>query len=284
MQSKMMMALVAILILTGSALADRLDSIKQKFPAGDAKSLVVNCDFAVGHLTIGPSTTEHAATVDAKYDAEYLRCDASYETRDGKGYLDLRSKGRRNHDHDGDIDNDWNVALSTKLPSDITMDIGASDLDVDLGGIPITDLNLKIGAAEGHLDFSKPNPERLREMRIDVGASSFDCESMGNANFESLRFNSGAASGLLDLRGQYSGECDITIKVGAGSLDVILPADVAVHIEADDSWLSSVDFHNENLKRLHKGVWESPGYDEAKTRMDVNIDVGIGSVDVTWKK
>ncbi len=273
-----------VLTAAGMALAGRLETIKQKFPASEVKSIVVKGDFSVGHFTIEPADMAEAASVDVEYDSEYLDCDATYEERAGKGFLDLTSESRRNHNHNGDTDNDWNVVLSTRYQTEFQMDIGASDMEIDLGGIPVTDFDLDIGAADGRLEFSKPNPARLREMTIEVGASSFDCVTLGNANFESLRFESGAASGELDLRGAYTGESEVSIEVGAGSLDIILPKNLPVHIEADDNWFSSVDFHHDDLRKVHKGVWESRNYEDAKDRIFIQIEVGMGSVDVFWKE
>ena len=183
-----------------------------------------------------------------------------------------------------DIDNDWDVNLSTRTPMELRREMGACKAEMDLGGVPIRELSIEIGAASGVLDFSSPNPERMQEFEIEAGASSLYLTNIGNANFEHFKFSGGAGSFDLDLRGKYTGESKLEIEVGLGSADIILPKGLPVRIESDNNeWFSSVDLHGGNLDEVEDGIYESPDFGKATIRLTIRLDVGMGSVDVRWK-
>jgi hypothetical protein len=165
------------------------------------------------------------------------------------------------------------------------MEIGACDAEIELGGLPLTELSLDIGAASGRISFAERNPERLERMTVNAGAASVTISEIGNAGFESFDFDGGAGSFELDFRGgAYQGLSEVSIDVGLGSCEVILPVDMAVQVIADDDgWLSSVDFHNDDLTEVEDKTWQTEGFEDAETQLTLNIDVGMGSVDIYFK-
>jgi len=254
--------------------------------ASGASKLIIDCDFAAGSVTIQPKDMAQVVTADVYYTPQSVRYEHSYENKNGTGYLLLESTHRnRNGNYDSDeTENEWDVTLSEKYPMELNMEMGACEANFDLGGLPITALDMEFGAVSGVIDFSRPNPQRMEDLVINAGATSLDLRNIGNANFQRMRYEGGASSVELDLRGTYTGESEIDISVGMGSADIFLPADVAVRIESDrDNWFSSVDFYNEDLEKAGRDAYQSPGFDTAKNRIVMRIDVGMGSVDVRWR-
>jgi hypothetical protein len=167
----------------------------------------------------------------------------------------------------------------------LEIEVGACDAEFDLGGIPLTELTIEIGAASGEIDFSRPNPERLEEIDIEAGAASVAVLNIGNANFEQFNFEGGAGSFELDFCGKYKDEAEISIEIGLGSAEVILPRDIPVRIETGDpGWFSTIDFHNDDLDEVEDGVYESEGFDDASVRIYLELEVGLGSIDVYFKR
>jgi len=280
---KISLLLIVLTIFTvATVTADRFEEVTEKIDAEGADKLVVVFDFGAGTLVIEPGDIEEAAIVDIFYDTRRVDYLIDYKKRGNTGYLDMESVIRKHRNVD-DLDNEWDATLSNRYSTEINFDLGACEVDIDLGGIPLTSLDIEIGAASGTIEFSKPNPERIREISIDVGASSLELEDFGNANFDYMKISSGAASIDLDMRGDYSGESEINIDVGVGSMDVIIPKGVAVSIETDNGLFSSVDFHGEDLKEIDDDLYESRDFDDAKDRIIIRVDVGIGSVDFYFK-
>ncbi len=274
-----------LILLTAAAGFSRDTELETKtIPANGAQRVNLDLDFGVGDLTITPGAIADIAVINLDRDVSRWRETFDYETRGGISYVTLESRVRRkSHNIDSD-DNHWEMTLSNRYPIEAKLEIGVCDADMELGGLPLTELSLQMGAASGTVSFSEPNPQRMRELRIEAGASSLKLIDLGNARFDFMKFSGGAGSFDLDFRGQYQGECEVVVDVGVSSADIILPEGVAVRIETEeDHWFSSVDIQKRKLQHIDDGVYESKGYDEAKDRILLKIDVGLGSVDVRWK-
>ncbi|MGH8015163.1 MAG: hypothetical protein ACREBV_03135, partial [Candidatus Zixiibacteriota bacterium] len=79
-------------------------------------------------------------------------------------------------------------------------------------------------------------------------------------------------------------ESEIIIEIGLGSADITLPENVPVKvITSGDNWLSSVEFHGGNPISIDEDELITAGFHEAKDRIVLKIEVGLGSVDLFWK-
>ncbi len=272
-----------VLVLSGVTGFARTENITKKIELDKADQLIIVCELGAGEFTIRPKDMTEAAIVDVTYNSRDLDCIIDYSEKGSRGYLSLESDHRRSNHMDTE-DNIWDITVSTKYPVSIEMDIGACEADFDLGGIPIKELSLDIGAASGVLEFSAPNPERLKEMDIDAGATSLELRQLGNANFEYLNFDGGVGSFELDLRGEYKDESTVSIDVGLGSVEITMPEGVPFRIETDgDHFLSSIDFHKSRMNEVDDDVYESDDFEGADARIILELSAGLGSIDVYWK-
>ncbi|MEA3296367.1 MAG: hypothetical protein U9R56_00710, partial [candidate division Zixibacteria bacterium] len=220
-----------------------------------------------------------------EYEPRYIvDYDVDYRVRGNTGHLEIESILRRESNIDTKR-NECNIVLSTRYPTRLDLDVGACDAELDLGGIPLEELTIDIGAASGKVVFSTPNPVRMEVIDIDAGAASLDFNMIGNANFEQFSFDGGAGSFDLDFRGEYDGESTISIAIGLGSTDIILPEGIPIRIETGNAeWLSSVDIHNDDLEEVRDDIFESSDFDDAETRIILELDIGLGSADLFWKE
>jgi len=276
-------ALAIAVLMTGGALADRSEHVVDSIPAAGISKLIVDIDFGAGELDIVGEDMAEVAKYDIYYSPRWVTWEKDFSVKDSSGYLKFRSE-QRHRSSDRDVDNEWQLVLSNRYPMELIMEIGACEGDIDLGGIPLTDLSLDVGAASARIDFSKPNPQRLTEFSVDVGASSCEFTNLGNANVERMSFQCGAAKCELDFRGAFHGETELTVDVGVGSADIILPKDIGVRVEGDDDWFSSLDFHGLRLDRVGRDAWETEGFEQAKDRISIEVDVGMGSVDIYTRR
>jgi hypothetical protein len=285
--ARMIHYLIAILIAAGipQLVHARGDATRKSetVDAKGAKRIEAEIKYGAGKLSVESSTMTEAAKMDIMYSRPNRDYDLDYELSGDVGILTFET----NTKHVKEIDTDNNrldLTLSDKYPTDLTLDVGACDAQIDLGGLRLTHLKIEVGASAGDISFSQPNPERMREFSIEAGAASVNLSSLGNANFDHLKFEGGVGKFRIDLRGEYHGESEIDMEIGLGAATIILPDDVPVRILADkDNWLSSVDFHSHKLEEVEDGVYESPGFDQAKTRIILKLDVGLGSADVRWR-
>jgi hypothetical protein len=278
--------LLGLLLIFGGSLvmADRVDHAEEVVPADDYEALEVDLDFGAGTIDIEVADMDEPAKFDIYYSPRYVDYEFDFEKRGKTCRLFLESD-LRDHDWDhDDIDNEWILQLSTKYRTSLNMDIGACEARLELGGIPLEDVEIDVGAADMQIDFSDPNPERMRELNIDCGASSLEISGLANANAEMMDFDIGAGSCEIDFRGDYQGETEVDIDVGVGSMDVIVPKGVAIMVRGDDDWFSSLDFHGLRLRETRNGIWKSEDFDDAEDRIVFTIDVAMGSVDIRARR
>ena len=119
------------------------------------------------------------------------------------------------------------------------------------GEVPIA-LEFDTGAGEARLDLSDLC---VTDLRVRTGASSTDLTLPANAGHTQARINAGAAS--------------VTVRV---------PSGVAARIRAGGG-LASVNVDRNRFPRKG-GVYQSPDYETAPNKVDLEIETGVGSIHV----
>ena len=171
-----------------------------------------------------------------------------------------------------DVINTWNLALSTNVPIDLTIEGGASDNTFDLSGLQLTNLNILQGASETTLTFDQPNPVEMGLLAFTTGASSAKIFGLANANFNTMTFSGGAGNYTLDFSGNLSHDASVELKAGASNLKIIVPSEMRVQVNN----LSSVSVINT------EGTWLLT--DDTYTTLEegflltINLNLTVGNV------
>ncbi len=123
------------------------------------------------------------------------------------------------------------LKVSTRRPFALSMDLGASDhTQVDLGGIPLTEVDAKIGAGQAKFDFSRPNPHEMDSFTLKAGAAEISISGLGNSGARKVDIDGGAASVNIDFGGQLARDLDAGIRTGMASAEVVVPKTTAARI------------------------------------------------------
>ena len=246
------------------------------------KSLTVEIDFGGGIIDLGENTTGDILDAEVEYDPDKVDIDVDYRKVGDRGKLYLESEFEDGHlDFDTDY-NYWHLEFTNKIPIDFQMDIGACEAEFDFTGLSISDLNLDLGASSAEITFRKPNPERISEISIDVGASELKIEGLGNANFERLSFDGGVGDFTLDFRGELKHKAYVDIDVGLGSLTILLPENIGVRIREEGSFLSSFSIDADEFDEVESKVYESENLGKTEGELIFDIEIGLGSVEIEY--
>jgi len=113
-------------------------------------------------------------------------------------------------------------------------------------------LDIEMGAAETHLDFSDV---KVTDLRLKTGASSTSLSMPAIAGMTTAKLEGGAAS-----------------------MDIRIPAEVGARIR----WEGGMATIHVDTNRFPKSgdTYESKGYAEARNKLDMKISMGMGSVDI----
>ena len=125
----------------------------------------------------------------------------------------------------------WRFQLSQEVPVLLTVEAGASSIEMDLREVQATHVELKTGASSSIVTL----PTR--------GASILDVEA------------------------------------GAASVDIRVPEATAARIKAKED-MTSVNVDTNRFPRLDAGMYQSPNFEGAVNRAEINIRSGLGSVNV----
>lgn len=170
------------------------------------------------------------------------------------------------------------IALSPRADLALDLSLGAVDADVELGGLRISDLDLKTGASRATVRFSRPNGMRCRQATFSAGAAEVSVFGLGNSRCGEIEFEGGIGKVLLDFSGIWSSSAHVEVKMAMGEITLRLPRRVGIRL-AMDKFLSS--FEPAGLVR-RGDLFVSGNYDGAARRLDLEITAAVGGVSIEW--
>ena len=172
---------------------------------------------------------------------------------------------------DGSIKNEWNIAIAS-YPIELTIKAGGYSGEYEFGGLSLTDLHISDGAANVKLKFSTPNAAAMNSFRYETGASNITMEKLGNANFQTMIFQSGAGNYSLDFSGILQRDASVFIDTGLSRLVISVPEGVQ----------AEVNFEGPFSKVLTSGNWQESGneyiLEGQGPKLTITIETKAGTV------
>ncbi len=199
------------------------------------------------------------------------------------------------------------VELDDADAVDVEIQMGAGELDVSGGASELLDASFTSNVAElspqatyadGRLVVkdrgvtasisSLPDLAKFRnewdlklnedvplEMKIDLGAGRSDLV-LGDLALTSLNIHGGAGEVTIDLTGEWQHDLEAKITGGLGDINLRLPGDVGVRIEADTG-LGSVEASG--LTR-DGNIYTNDAYGLSDVTLRIDIDGGVGKINL----
>jgi hypothetical protein len=133
---------------------------------------------------------------------------------------------------DEDVKYEFDLTLGA-MPMQLEINAGATDSEIELGGLSIEGLTMSQGAAEINLAFSELNQSVMNTMAINAGAGELTLEGLANANAEVMDFSGGAGEYRISFDGDLQRDMHATIDAGVGQLTIIVPEGVSAVVEFD---------------------------------------------------
>jgi hypothetical protein len=124
----------------------------------------------------------------------------------------------------------FDLRLGTGRPFDLSVESGASDNALELGGLPLTGLTLRQGAGKLACNFAAPNPAEMARLEVEAGAIGLRIAGLGHANFAEMRLDGGAAAYDLDFSGPLRRDGRVRISTGVSAVTLRVPAGTAAKI------------------------------------------------------
>ncbi len=170
----------------------------------------------------------------------------------------------------------FDLYLGHARPFSLTLEGGASEASLDLGGVPLRNLTVKYGAGKQDIDFSSPNPEPLQSLTVAGGAASITFAGLANANFADMFLEGGAAAYELDFGGTLRRDATARITAAVSSVLLRVPASTAVKVKAE-AVMGSVDTGDGFMKK-EGAFWNEAALRGATPQITVTARMTMGSV------
>lgn len=245
------------------------EDITVKYP--DADEINLKIEFGVGELTLAPgASTLVDGTATYNYDElkpEIVTDEGIVEVRVGDGNLNILPNLN-------DLKNEWDLKLGGE-PMNLSIEAGAYEGKLELGGLALKQLNIKDGASNVELNFSELNPEEMSAFTYESGASNVKIIGLANANFSLFDFSAGAGDYTLDFSGELQRDASVKVESGLSNLIIVVPEGVAAEVRVEGG-LSNVNTTS---------GWERSGDSYRQTgegpTLTFVIEMGAGNLTLT---
>jgi len=194
-----------------------------------SKEIHLSLSFGAGRLTLSPGA-KNLVDGTAVYNVEDLKPEI---IKDGSN-IEIRQGDFKSLPPFKDMKNEWDLKLGD-MPLDLVIAAGAYDGTLELGGLSLKSLEVKDGASNVDLSFSKPNPIEMSILRYATGASDVKLTGLANANFSTLTFSGGAGNYTLDFSGELQQDAVVTVDSGLGNVSLIVPQDLDAKVTVESA-------------------------------------------------
>jgi len=170
----------------------------------------------------------------------------------------------------------FELALGKSQPFALTLEVGASEATLDLGGVPITRLVARQGAGKYAIDFSAPNPQPMSLLSLSAGAAGMEVTRLANANCAEITLEGGAAAYTFDFGGTLQRDTYARITTGLSSVELRIPAATAAKIVAE-ALLGSLDASS-GFKRQDGAFWTEAALGGGSPLLTIQTNVTLGAL------
>lgn len=269
------LGLVAVFAAAGELDAQEWRTLQSARQLHDSGAYEVRVKYATGHLDLAPAASPFLYRMNLYYDSE--RSSAIHSLENGR----VLTLGVARETHvvaagRSAGENRMDLSLSPAVPIDLSLELGAVEADLDLGGMALTSVQIRAGANDTHVDFKVPNRVAMRSLEVEAGAASVRLSGIANANAALLSVETGVGSVELDFRGTWTRDLAASVDVSIGTLKLIVPEDVGIRMDVGRvvARVTAPDLVTRD------GVLVSENWDTARYKLTVRAKTVFGTVDV----
>jgi hypothetical protein len=119
----------------------------------DAQSVRAQLKMGAGELNL-TGGADRLMEGDFSYNVAEWKPDVSYDVSGDEGELVVKQGGSEGSNLSGEARNQWEIRLNDELPTDLVVQMGAGESDLDLDSLALTGLRLQMGAGKTTVDLT----------------------------------------------------------------------------------------------------------------------------------
>ncbi len=250
-------------------------------PLRGERQLRAVIEFAAGKLLVEPGASDRLYQLTLQYDAERFRPLGSYDASGGVVRLGVEGNGsggirvgRKNA-----LAQTAAIELSSAVNLSLDVSLGAAEAALELGGLRLSELELKSGASRTTVSFSRQNRGTCRSASVTSGAGEVTVLGTGNSGCPAWHFDGGVGSVTIDLGGAWATDGRINLNLALGGVTLRTPKDLGLRVTLR-GFLAGFD-----AKEFSKDgkTYTSINFAAAKRHIDVEVNSALGGVSVEWR-
>ena len=195
----------------------------------DADSARAQLKMGAGELNL-TGGADKLMEADFSYNVSEWKPEVSYDVSGKKGELVVKQGSANGGDLSGGARNEWDINMNDEVPTDLVVQMGAGESDLDLDSLTLTGVDLKIGAGRTTVDLSG-DYTRDFDARIqggvgeatvllpsEVGVKAKAAGGLGKINAKGLKQVGDAY--VNDAYGESDTNLSVDVKGGVGEINL----------------------------------------------------------------
>ncbi|NOY78605.1 MAG: DUF4097 domain-containing protein [Calditrichaeota bacterium] len=277
--------LLLVFLLPNLVLARQTKSKKYVFDVTSNKLLVARLDIDISSdFRIRPNPDSRQIIVDITYNPEKMDVDADFDSSSNHLYVSVDvegwTKGFKNDEDSGTC----TVYFPLGVPIELNSTCKAGEINFDLGGLSIENVDLRLAAGTANIRFREPNPIQMDDLSIDGKIGELDLQKLGNAGFQTAEISTAIGELSIDLSGSKKIDFsqDVTVDVKIGETNLTLPEDRPIKLRISKFlFLSQSEIPDEFEQ--HGGIYIHGDVKNAKNLLYLRISPGLGALNIDWE-
>ena len=119
----------------------------------DAQSARAQLKMGAGELNL-TGGADRLMEGEFSYNVSEWKPKVSYDVSGGEGELVVKQRSAEGGGLSGGARNEWNISLNDEVPTDLVVQMGAGESDLDLDSLTLTGLDLQMGAGKSTVDLT----------------------------------------------------------------------------------------------------------------------------------
>lgn len=259
-------------VFSQSLSADNRLHVSKTFPLPTGRTTEININIDAAEVDIRPVDGEN---VIVKADFDRRDYDLNIEFDEDEPSLDIEfDKDNWNDDHNGSA----RILIEIPMRPNIILDakLKAGEIDIELGGVALEELELTTWAGEVEFGLSDRNRVVCRKASINTKVGETRIIGLSNLRFENIDIDGGIGEMRIDFRGHGEKEASAEIDLDIGETHIEIPNDLGVRLAISKFlFLTEVDVSSRFEKSGNR--YYSKEFDSSERTLELEVSPGLGS-------
>jgi Cell wall-active antibiotics response LiaF, C-terminal/N-terminal domain of toast_rack, DUF2154 len=240
----------------------------------DTEQLRAQVNLGLGSLEVDKGDNDVLYDLGIDYNGDNDKPEVDFSRSEKSASLRIDLEGKRGSSWWED-DNRITLSLSPKVDLDVRFTTGVGENILDFTGLKVENLEVVNGVGNTEIYMDKINLVSCNSVAVTNGIGHLEMTGLGNYAFSDFSFNGGIGDSTLDFSGGWESIGDISIKVGLGSLEVLLPDEIGVRVKSSKSFLSDIQLPGFDQVG---NEYRSSNINNAEKEIVISLNTGIGEV------